>query len=131
MTRVWDYISFAIWFAGLGYIVLWLLGSPDHLVLPPALHAIGVAAAVLVPVRLLLRVVKRRRAAAGAVPAVRRAKPPRFCGRRGARRPIRFAPSNRAAISACAACRIEASCGISSAMPAINADYRPILRASS
>ncbi len=71
MTRVWDYISFAIWFAGLGYIVLSLLGSPDHLVLPPALHAIGVAAAVLVPVRLLAQVVKRRRAMAGAVPAVR------------------------------------------------------------
>jgi hypothetical protein len=70
MTRVWDYISFTIWFAGLGYIVMWLLGSPHHLVLPPALHAIGVAAAVLVPVRLLLRIVKRRRAAAGAVLAV-------------------------------------------------------------
>ena len=65
MTRVWDYISFAIWFAGLGYIVMWLLGSPDHLMLPPALHAIGMAAAVLVPVRLLLRIVKRRRARAG------------------------------------------------------------------
>jgi hypothetical protein len=62
MTRVWDYISFAIWFAGLGYIVMWLLGSPGHLVLPPALHAIGTAAAVLTPVRLFLRVVKRRRA---------------------------------------------------------------------
>jgi cytochrome b561 len=63
MKRVWDYISFAVWFAGLGYIVMWLLGSPDHLVLPPALHAIGVAAAVLVPVRLFLRIVKRQRAA--------------------------------------------------------------------
>jgi cytochrome b561 len=63
MTRVWDYISFAIWFAGLGYIVMWLLGSPDHLTLPPALHAIGMTAAVLVPVRLFLQIVKRRRAA--------------------------------------------------------------------
>ena len=38
MNRVWDYIGFAVWFAGLGYIVLWLVGSPDHLMLPPALH---------------------------------------------------------------------------------------------
>jgi hypothetical protein len=66
MTRVRDYISFAVWFAGLGYIVMWLLGSPDHLALPPALHAIGTAAAVLVPVRLLLRTLKRH----GAVPAI-------------------------------------------------------------
>ncbi len=51
MSRVWDYISFAVWFAGHGYLVMWLLGSPDHLVLPPALHAIGVAAAMLIPVR--------------------------------------------------------------------------------
>jgi len=75
MTRVRDYISFAIWFAGLGYIVLWLLGSPDHLVLPPALHAIGVAAALLIPVRLLSRMVKRRRAAAGAVPGTEARQP--------------------------------------------------------
>ena len=36
MNRVWDYIGFAVWFAGLGYIVLWLFGSPEHLILPPA-----------------------------------------------------------------------------------------------
>ena len=29
MSRVWDYIGFAVWFAGLGYIVMWLLRSPD------------------------------------------------------------------------------------------------------
>ncbi len=75
MNRVWDYIGFAIWFAGLGYIVLWLLGSPDHLALPPALHAIGVTAAMLVPVRLVLRSVRRRRAAAAAKPVVRARKP--------------------------------------------------------
>ena len=75
MTRVRDYFSFAIWFAGLGYIVMRLLGSPNHLVLPPALHAIGAAAAVLIPVRLLLRIVKRRRAAAGAVPATATGQP--------------------------------------------------------
>src|SRR5664279_2953398 len=70
MNRVWDYIGFAIWFAGLGYIVMWLLGSPDHLTLPPALHAVGVASATLVPLRLLLCAVSRWRAAAGAALAV-------------------------------------------------------------
>ena len=62
MTRVRDYISFAIWFAGLGYIAMWLLGSPDHSTLPPSLYAVGMATAVLVPVRLFLLIVKRRRA---------------------------------------------------------------------
>src|SRR5450631_4406544 len=65
MNRVWDYIGFAFWFAGLGYIVLWLFGSPEHLTLPPALRVIGVASAMFVPVRLLLRAVIRRRHAAG------------------------------------------------------------------
>lgn len=52
MNRVWDYIGFAVWFAGLGYIVLWLFGSPEHLTLPPALRVIGVASAMFVPVQL-------------------------------------------------------------------------------
>lgn len=73
MNRVWDYIGFAVWFAGLGYIAMWLVGSPDHLTLPPALHAVGVAAAVLIPVRLVLRAISKRRA--GAVPAARPRKP--------------------------------------------------------
>jgi hypothetical protein len=64
MVRVWEYIGFAGWFAGLGYIAMWLVGSPGHLILPPALHAVGVAAAMLVPVRLVLRAVGKRRAAA-------------------------------------------------------------------
>ena len=68
MNRVWDYIGFAVWFAGLGYIVMWLLGSPGHLVLPPALHAVGVASAMLVPLRLLLHAVSRRRAAPAVQP---------------------------------------------------------------
>jgi cytochrome b561 len=63
MNRVWDYLGFTVWFAGLGYIVMWLLGSPHHLVLSPGLHGLGVAAALLVPVRLLLRAVGRRPAA--------------------------------------------------------------------
>jgi hypothetical protein len=63
MNRVWDYIGFAVWFAGLGYIAMWLLGSPGHLVLPPGLHAIGVVSAMFVPVRLLFRAVARKQAA--------------------------------------------------------------------
>ena len=119
MNRVWDYIGFAVWFAGLGYIVLWLLGSPDHLTLPPALHAIGVAAAMLVPVRLLLRAAGHRRRTAQ-IAARPRANPPRFYGRRGASRSTRFARSSRAAISACAARRIERFYGISLAARADN-----------
>jgi hypothetical protein len=65
MNRVWDYIVFAVWFAGLGYVVVWLGGPPVHLMLPPALPAVGVAAATLVPVRLLMRAVGRRRLAPG------------------------------------------------------------------
>ena len=65
MNRVWDYIVFAVWFAGLGYVVVWLGGPPVQLMLPPALHAVGVAAATLVPVRLLMRAVGRRRLAPG------------------------------------------------------------------
>ena len=65
MNRVWDYIVFAVWFAGLGYVVVWLGGPPVHLMLPPALHAVGVAAATRVPVRLLMRAGGRRRLAPG------------------------------------------------------------------
>lgn len=64
MNRVWDYIGFAVWFAGLGYIVMWLFGTPGQLVLSPGLHAVGVASAMFVPVRLLLRAVGARRHAA-------------------------------------------------------------------
>ena len=80
MNRVWDHIGFAVWFAGLGYIVMWLLRSPDLLLLPPALHVLGVASAMFVPVRLLLRAMSRRRASAGAVPTRKPAavlRPPR------------------------------------------------------
>jgi hypothetical protein len=69
MNRVWDYIGFAVWFVGLGYIVMWLLRSPDLLLLPPTLHIVGIASAMFVPVRLIARFIGRRRAAAGAVPA--------------------------------------------------------------
>jgi hypothetical protein len=49
MNRGRDCISFAVWFAGLGYIVMWLLRSPDLLLLPPALHVLGGASAMFVP----------------------------------------------------------------------------------
>jgi hypothetical protein len=69
MNRVWDYVGFAVWFTGLGYIVMWLLCSSDYFVLPPSLQAVGVTSAMLVPIRLLMRAVGRRRhAAANTVP---------------------------------------------------------------
>ena len=52
MNRVWDYVGFVIWFVGLGYIVLWLLGMADHPMLSPALHAVGVLSAAFLAVRL-------------------------------------------------------------------------------
>jgi hypothetical protein len=72
MNRVWDHIGFAIWFAGLGYIVMWLLSSPDLLLLPPALHLLGMASAMFVPVHFLLRAIRRRRAASAACPVCAR-----------------------------------------------------------
>jgi len=84
MNRVWDYVGFAIWFTGLGYIVMWLLGPSDLLMLPPTLHVIGVATALLLPIRLAVRAVgRRRRAPAGAAQPretalpLRRRHPPR------------------------------------------------------
>jgi hypothetical protein len=69
MNRAWDHIGFAVWFVGLGYIVMWLLSSPDLWLLPPALHVLGVASAMFVPVRLVVRTKRRRRAAAHAAAA--------------------------------------------------------------
>jgi hypothetical protein len=94
MNRIKDYTGFVIWFAGLGYIVLWPVSSPDlsgrpfgasiicrdgtlglldslcnsahWLQLPPALHAIGSLSAIVVTVRLLLYAVRRWRRTAGA-----------------------------------------------------------------
>ena len=80
MHRVWDYICFAAWFAGGGYIVMWLLRSPDLWLLPPALHVIGVAMSIFAGLCLLLRVVRRRRTAVCLVPARKPAavlRPPR------------------------------------------------------
>lgn len=92
MNRIKDYIGFAAWFSGLGYIVLWPVTSPDlsgrpfgasifcrdntlsvldflcnsahTLRLPPALHAIGLLSALFVTARLLVHAVRRSRRAA-------------------------------------------------------------------
>ncbi|HYA04670.1 MAG TPA: hypothetical protein VEF90_02180 [Xanthobacteraceae bacterium] len=74
MNRVWDHISFAICFAGFGYIALWLIGL-GHIVLPPTLHAIGAAAAAFAPFYLLACVMRRRRGAACAMPVAPVRKP--------------------------------------------------------
>ena len=93
MNRIKDYVRFVIWFAGLGYIVLWPVTSPDlsgkpfgasifcrdgapgltdflcnsahPLQLPPGLHAIGFLSAVFVTTRLLVHAIRRARRAAG------------------------------------------------------------------
>jgi len=61
MNRVWDYAGFVVWFVGLGYIVMWLIASPEHRMLPPALHMVGLASATFVAVRLLLLAIARWR----------------------------------------------------------------------
>jgi hypothetical protein len=83
MNRVWDYAGFVVWFMGLGYIVLWLVGSPEHRMLSPAFHLVGLASATFVAVRLLLLAIARwrvpfgvARAAAGARAPAAVIKPP-------------------------------------------------------
>lgn len=68
MARVWDYLGFAICFAGLGYAGLCLAGSHELLALPPILRAFGLGAAVFVPVRAVMEIRKRRRTAAAPRP---------------------------------------------------------------
>lgn len=72
MKRVWDYIGFAVCFAGLGYVALRLVGGPGVMGLPPLLHAVGAVAAAFVPLRVALSVSGRRRAGAPAAPAAPR-----------------------------------------------------------
>jgi len=84
MNRLWDDLGFAIWFAGLGYLVLWpvsasgssgahydaalfcpapgvselldaLCRAPHPLTLLPALHVLGVFSVGLAALRLLCR----------------------------------------------------------------------------
>lgn len=68
MKRLWDYISFAVCFAGLGYVALRLLGGAQVMAMPPLLHAAGAIAAAFVPLRVVMSLAGRRRAAAPAAP---------------------------------------------------------------
>jgi hypothetical protein len=85
-----DYLGFAIWFAGIGYMVLWPLtaggkGMPfggsyvcnadalsvvcdldQPLALPPALHVLGAISAMIVIGQFVWRVLRRLRRPAGA-----------------------------------------------------------------
>jgi hypothetical protein len=87
MNRVRDYVGFAIWLLGVGYIVLWPLTSLDHgapfaaslvcslwplgflcdlphpLALPPGLHVIGIVSAAWICLQLALHMVARVRRA--------------------------------------------------------------------
>jgi hypothetical protein len=94
MNRFRDYAGFAIWFVGLGYIVMWpltmsdfghaassaaicgdggarlgpLCDSAQALMLPPALHLVGLLASAFVTARLLLAIklpLRKRNSAAG------------------------------------------------------------------
>ncbi len=80
MDRCKDYIRFAVWFVGLGYMALWLLtahgiggiGFGVAWTLPPTLHAIGLLAAAYVVLRALSMPIRhwRARRAAAVVPAI-------------------------------------------------------------
>jgi hypothetical protein len=89
MDRCRDYFSFAVWFAGIGYAVLWplaatgnggrlfgasficsssgrgimatLCGLPHPVSLPLGLHLMGLAAAIAVAMRLSGRLLRRGR----------------------------------------------------------------------
>ncbi len=95
MNRIKDYVGFVGWFAGLGYIVLWPVTSPDlggkpfgatifcrdgsagladflcnsahPLQLPPGLHVLGFLSAVFVTTRLLVYAIRRSRRTAGTI----------------------------------------------------------------
>lgn len=92
-----DYFGFAVWFTGIGYTVLWpfsangggghpfgasivcgdgrggvmaaLCGLPHPFALPPGLHVLGIAAAIMVAARVSLRLLDRWRLRPGVVPA--------------------------------------------------------------
>ena len=97
MDRCRDYFSFAVWFAGVGYAVLWpftavghgsdlfgasmvcgranggitaaLCALPHLLSLPVGLHVLGLAAAMLVAARLARRLLRRWRSRPTVIPA--------------------------------------------------------------
>ena len=92
MNRLRDYVGFAVWFAGLGYMAIWplsasgtsgalfgapllcraptafgLLGvlcnTPHPLTLSPTLHVLGLLSAIAVALRLACRALRRMRRA--------------------------------------------------------------------
>ena len=97
MNRCRDYFGFAMWFAGIGYAVLWPLSAigkgghpfgasivcgdargalvaalcelPHPFALPVGLHVLGLAAVLLVAARVSLRLLDRWRQRPGVVPA--------------------------------------------------------------
>lgn len=97
MNRCKDYFGFAVWFAGIGYAVLWpfsangnggypfgasivcgaehggimaaLCNLPHPFALPVGLHVLGFAAAVLVTARVSFRLLDRWRQRPEVVPA--------------------------------------------------------------
>jgi len=76
VNRVCDYCGFVVWFVGLGYIVMWLIDSPEHRMLSPAFHVVGLASATFVAVRLLLLAIARWRAPVSVVRASAAARVP-------------------------------------------------------
>jgi hypothetical protein len=73
MDRCKDYFGFAMGFAGIGYAVLWPLtaiGNGGHpFALPVGLHALGLAAVLLIAARLSCRLLRRWRPRASVMPA--------------------------------------------------------------
>ena len=69
MNRVRDYINFAVWFSGLGYIALWPLTAYDALHLSPGLHLAGMTSLACVAIGLVLRPLRRRLRLRAAAPA--------------------------------------------------------------
>jgi hypothetical protein len=99
MNRFRDYSGFAVWFTGLGYIVMWPLTISDFgqtasaaamcpsgaaqpgflcdaahaFMLPPGLHLVGLLASLFVTLRLLTMAIKlslRRRKASQVTPSI-------------------------------------------------------------
>jgi hypothetical protein len=93
MNRVWDYIGFVIWFMGLGYIVMWLIGSPEYRMLPPIMHMIGLASATFVAVRLLLLAIARWRVPWSVARAMSDARPPEAVLKPPPAKPVRPLPT--------------------------------------
>ncbi|MCW5688511.1 MAG: hypothetical protein KIT76_08205 [Pseudolabrys sp.] len=67
MNRVWNYLSFAVWFVGLSYMALWPLAIEQPM-LSAAMHGLGAVAALWVMARLAWLALRRLLRAAG-VPA--------------------------------------------------------------